>query len=63
MKKFMTFVMIATIGMFCSLGCTKEAPVKKQPDPSVEKPDAPPEAEKPAAEEGEKSLPAEPAAE
>ncbi len=64
MKKLMAFVMIVSIGMFCSLGCTKEAPTPEpQPEPSVETPDATPDAEKPVAEEGEKpaaDLPAEP---
>ena len=68
MKKFMVFVMIATIGMFCSLGCTQQ-PAKKKTDPK--KVDAPvKEDEKPAvdkpAEPGDKpaaDMPAEPAPE
>ncbi len=62
MKKFMTFVMIATIGMFCSLGCTKEAPTPT-PDPvEVDTPDTPP-VDTPAVDTPPADVPAEPAVE
>lgn len=68
MKKLMAFVMIVSIGMFCSLGCTKQPPPQQPPQPPVpvesDTPDQPP-ADTPA-EPGDTpaaEMPAEPAPE
>jgi hypothetical protein len=43
MKKFVTFVMILCLGLFCAIGCSRPAPTQqKPPDNKTEQPKAQP---------------------
>jgi hypothetical protein len=48
MKKFVTFVMILSLGLFCAVGCNKEHPKKDSKDTKPPASDTMKEGEKPA---------------
>ena len=51
MKKFVAFVMILSLGVFCAIGCSKPAPKKEPPKPAAAMEKAPEGTAAPAAAE------------